>query len=56
MIHGIVEMTLEVRDLEALDRAEVTTLTAEDLTEAARALGELPASDPGPSRWRRWLG
>lgn len=44
------------RDLEALDRAEVTTLTAEDLTEAARALGELPASDPGPSRWRRWLG
>lgn len=36
-----------------LDRAEVTALTAEDLAEAARALGEDPSE---PSRWRRWLG
>jgi stage V sporulation protein K len=40
----------EVGDLE---RHEVTTLTAEDLDDAARALG---AGGPGPSRWRRWLG
>jgi stage V sporulation protein K len=37
-----------------LDRAEVTTLSAEDLAEAARALGEDAA--PEQSRWRRWLG
>src|ERR1700712_1432606 len=37
-----------------LDREEVTTLSAEDLAEAARALGEDAA--PEQSRWRRWLG
>jgi len=35
----------------SLDRADVTTLTAEDIAEAARALGAEP-----PSRWRRWIG
>ena len=44
------------RTLEDLDRTDVTTLTAEDLADAARALGEDPSPDPGPSRWRRWLG
>jgi SpoVK/Ycf46/Vps4 family AAA+-type ATPase len=39
-------------DLDSLDRDAVTTLTAEDVSEAARALG----SEPGPSGWRRWLG
>jgi hypothetical protein len=38
--------------MEALDRADVTTITADDIAGAARALG----ADPGPSRWRRWLG
>lgn len=37
--------------LASLDRADVTTLTAEDLAEAARSLGAEPSS-----RWRRWLG
>ncbi len=32
----------ENRDVEALDRADVTTLTADDVVEAARALGEEP--------------
>jgi len=40
------------KDLESLNRADVTTLTADDLAEAARALG----SEPEPPRWRRWLG
>lgn len=44
------------REVDALDRADVTTLTAEDLAEAARALGEEPAGEPELSRWRRWLG
>src|SRR3954447_14461189 len=35
------------RSLESLDRAEVTTLTAEDIGEAARALGEGPAPEAG---------
>lgn len=39
-------------ELDALDRDAVTSLTAEDIADAARALG----ADPGPSRWRRWLG
>lgn len=43
------------RSVDALDRADVTTLTAEDITEAAHALGEKPAGGPEPSRWRRWL-
>ena len=46
----------EERSVEALGRADVTTLTAEDVAEAARALGEEPAREPEPSRWRRWLG
>ncbi|HET6824771.1 MAG TPA: AAA family ATPase, partial [Amnibacterium sp.] len=45
----------EDRDVEALDRAEVTTITAEDLAEAARALGEAPAPEREQSRWWRWL-
>jgi stage V sporulation protein K len=45
----------EDRSLEELDREEVMTLTTDDLVEAARALGEGPAPDPEPSRWRRWL-
>jgi stage V sporulation protein K len=40
------------RSLDSLDRTEVTTLTPEDIAEAARAMG----AEPGPSRWRRWLG
>lgn len=43
------------RSVDALERADVITLTAEDVTSAARALGEAPAVEPGPSRWRRWL-
>jgi SpoVK/Ycf46/Vps4 family AAA+-type ATPase len=46
----------EDRSVDALDRADVTTLTADDVAEAARALGEGPAPDPEPSRWQRWLG
>ena len=42
---------LEGRSLEELDRDAVTTLTAEDLLEAARTLGEEPQG-----RRRRWLG
>jgi type VII secretion ATPase EccA len=42
---------VEGRALEELDREAVTTLTAEDLLEAARTLGE----EPQPRR-RRWLG
>ena len=38
-------------DLRSLDRADVTTLPAEDLAEAARSPGAEPAS-----RWKRWLG
>jgi stage V sporulation protein K len=44
------------RSLDALDAADVTTLTADDIAEAARALGEEPDPDRGSSRWRRWLG
>lgn len=40
------------RSMEALDRSDVTTITADDIAGAARALG----ADPGTSRWRRWLG
>jgi SpoVK/Ycf46/Vps4 family AAA+-type ATPase len=36
----------------SLDRDEVTTLTADDIAEASRALG----GGPEPSRWWRWLG
>ncbi|WP_207455873.1 AAA family ATPase [Herbiconiux sp. SYSU D00978] len=44
------------RSLDSLDAGDVTTLTAADLAEAARSLGEAPDPDPGMSRWRRWLG
>ncbi|MCU1431049.1 MAG: ATPase central domain protein [Actinotalea sp.] len=44
------------RSVDALDRVDVTTLTADDITEAARALGEEPPREPELSRWRRWLG
>src|SRR5919112_1867347 len=43
------------RSVDALDRADVTTLTADDVAEAARALGQEPAPEPEPSRWQRWL-
>lgn len=46
----------EGRDVEALDRDDVSTLTADDIGEAARALGEEPTSAPELSRWQRWLG
>jgi stage V sporulation protein K len=36
----------------------VSTLTADDVAEAARALGEEPSPEPlpDPTGWRRWLG
>jgi stage V sporulation protein K len=43
------------RSVDALDRADVTTLTADDVAEAARALGQEPTPQPEPSRWQRWL-
>ncbi|KQS56917.1 AAA family ATPase [Geodermatophilus sp. Leaf369] len=46
----------ESRDMESLDRADVTTLTADDVAEAARALGGDPGSATELSRWQRWLG
>jgi stage V sporulation protein K len=45
---------VEGKPLEELEREDVTTLTADDLVEAARNLGEEPPSEPG--RRRRWLG
>jgi stage V sporulation protein K len=42
--------------IEALDQAAVTTLTADDIGESARALGEGRGTANGSSRWRRWLG
>ncbi|MBG6184384.1 SpoVK/Ycf46/Vps4 family AAA+-type ATPase [Arthrobacter sp. CAN_A214] len=49
----------EDRDLDALDRNAVMTLTTDDIIEAASALGEEPAAEPElepePSRWWRWL-
>ncbi len=38
-----------------LERDDVVALTADDITGAARALGEEPLADVEPSRWRRWL-
>src|SRR5215204_1448398 len=46
----------EDRSVDALDRADVTTLTADDVAEAARALGEEPVREPEPSLWQRWFG
>ncbi|WP_422391760.1 AAA family ATPase [Arthrobacter sp. N1] len=51
----------EGRDFDALDRDAVMTLTAEDLVEAAQALGgepepeSVPRPEPEPSRWWSWL-
>jgi stage V sporulation protein K len=46
----------EGRSLDTLEREDVMTLTAEDIVEAARALGEGPEPEERePSRWRRWL-
>ncbi|BBE22602.1 hypothetical protein MN0502_14850 [Arthrobacter sp. MN05-02] len=48
----------EDRDFDALDREDVMTLTAEDLVEAAQALGggpePEPRPEPEPSRWWNW--
>ena len=44
------------RSVDALDRDDVTMLTADDVAEAARALGEEPEPEPELSRWRRWFG
>jgi hypothetical protein len=49
----------EEQSLDALDREAVMTLTADDIVEAALALGEEPepepTPEPEPSRWWRWL-
>jgi AAA+ superfamily predicted ATPase len=51
----------EEQSLDALDREAVMTLTADDIVEAALALGEEPEPEPEPtpeperSRWWRWL-
>lgn len=50
----------EEQSLDALDREAVTTLTSEDIVEAALALGEEPEPEPTPEPeqppwWRRWL-
>ncbi|SDP15305.1 ATPase family associated with various cellular activities (AAA) [Klenkia soli] len=43
-------------DVASLDRAAVTTLTADDVAEAARTLLGEPTSLPELSRWQRWMG
>src|SRR5215210_1223521 len=47
------------QSLDALDREAVMTLTADDIVEAALALGEEPEPEPTPEpeqpRWWRWL-
>ena len=49
----------EKQSLDALDREAVMTLTADDIAEAALALGEEPEPEPTPEpeqpRWWRWL-
>jgi SpoVK/Ycf46/Vps4 family AAA+-type ATPase len=51
----------EEQSLDALDREAVMTLTADDIAEAALALGEEPEPEPEPTpepqqpRWWRWL-
>jgi type VII secretion ATPase EccA len=49
----------EEHSLDALDRSAVVTLTAEDIAEAALALGEEPvpenAPEPERPRWWQWL-
>jgi SpoVK/Ycf46/Vps4 family AAA+-type ATPase len=47
----------EEQSLDALDREAVMTLTADDIVEAALALGEEPEPTPEPEhpRWWRWL-
>ncbi|AUZ86290.1 AAA family ATPase [Arthrobacter sp. TmT3-37] len=51
----------EGRDFDALDREDVMTLTADDLVEAAQALGGEPEPEPRPEpepthwwNWRTW--
>jgi len=45
----------DTRDLAALDRDDVVTLTSTDLREAADALGEGPGPEVTPLPWwRRW--
>jgi stage V sporulation protein K len=41
--------------VDTLDRADVTTITADDLAAAAVALGESPQPEREQSRWWRWL-
>jgi len=49
----------EEQSLDALDREAVMTLTADDIVQAAQALGEEPEPEPAPEpeqpRWKRWL-
>jgi hypothetical protein len=49
----------EEQSLDSLDREAVMTLTADDIVEAALALGEEPEPEPTPEpeqpRWWRWL-
>jgi hypothetical protein len=49
----------EERSLDALDRDAVMSLTADDIVQAALALGEEPepepAAEPEQPRWWRWL-
>jgi stage V sporulation protein K len=45
----------EDRTLDTLGRDDVMTLTADDIVEAARSLGEGPGESSPPRRWR-WLG
>ncbi|HEV7623522.1 MAG TPA: AAA family ATPase, partial [Amnibacterium sp.] len=45
----------EERSVDALDRDDVTTITAADLADAAAALGEGPPPEREQSRWWRWL-
>ncbi|MFP5312133.1 MAG: AAA family ATPase, partial [Actinomycetes bacterium] len=47
----------EEQSLDALDREAVMTLTADDIAQAALALGEEPEPAPEPEqpRWKRWL-
>ncbi|MFU8946881.1 AAA family ATPase [Mycetocola zhadangensis] len=45
----------ENRSLDTLDRDDVMTLTTDDITGAAAALGAEPAPETQPSRWWHWL-
>jgi len=51
----------EEQSLDGLDREAIMTLTADDIVQAALALGEEPEPEPTPEpepqqpRWWRWL-